>query len=60
MRLSREDNLSLPKCGACGVLTRPMYLAGSGAGKNSRRQHPRWRVCGNGHKICVKRDAKVK
>jgi len=50
----RETKLELPRCGACGALTRQKFIVGKGL-KNSRSQHPRWRVCGRGHELYLKR-----
>lgn len=51
----REVKLDLPKCGTCGALSRQKFPASSGGSKNTRTQHSRWRVCGNGHQLYVKR-----
>lgn len=52
--MARETKYDLPKCKVCGALTRPKYIVGKGL-KNSRTQHPRWKVCQNGHQLYVKR-----
>lgn len=51
----RGVNLVTPACGACGALTRPKFLPPGGGRKNTRTQHPRWRVCGAGHQLYLKR-----
>ncbi len=42
-----------PACRYCGALSRRKFEPGKG--KNARLQHPRWRVCKNGHRFVYKR-----
>src|SRR5438132_1228995 len=51
--MARVTKYEPPKCGYCQAMTRRKFEPGRG--KGTRLQHPRWRVCENGHQIGAKR-----